>query len=167
MSPNTEFHHLVYNRLPFLSRDTDEAVVVDVVGETLYLLQRWLKKEGQEVEDPAAYNPLERGVVADVAAVQIALRKAMLQSAGESGEAPEGTRFVKRAKAGSAEVEFESPPGHAGGMAVNLRDYVRSLLATANSRANTLGFSIREKGGGVHIVGPPANPPGIVVSNPK
>lgn len=110
---------LVYMRLPMLLEEPEnEAMISALTLEAMYKMEQCLKiriteVEGNEVEDWTRvgiennYTLPQKMIIADLVSMNIIYRIIVLNSI-KTGEAnAEQAQFLKKAKAGSAEVEFE------------------------------------------------------------
>ena len=89
------------------------------------------------VGNEAFYRPIEKSLIADLVAMQWLFRKPVeyIQStAGTSG----GT-FIKKAKAGSAEVEYDKQDAKNIPLSINVKDMMAKFKADATRKALTLG----------------------------
>lgn len=107
-------YNLVRNRLPFLEDTEDnQNLVNDFFQEVAWELEPCFRvsylEDGTVDEDQigveANYNMAQRSVIADLVSVYILLLYAVANTQGTSTVTP-ATTFLKRAKAGSAEVEW-------------------------------------------------------------
>lgn len=125
---------LVKNRLTFATTILD-ATIEEFIVETQYSLQKYLKKQDAEVEDEAAYNALEKMLIADLTALAILQRKIIEFVAGDS----EGNvkTVLTKAKADVVEVNFEQ-----SGQKIDLVKIENNLKTSACEKAKMLGFTL-------------------------
>jgi hypothetical protein len=72
-------------------------------------MQPYLKKLDSEVEDEINYTNTQKLLIAYFTAYNVNNREALINIAGQNGNAPTLSRLIKKAKADVTEAEFESP----------------------------------------------------------
>lgn len=113
-NPDLSIYQMVRNRLPFLEDSpANESIVSSFTLEAMYQLELCFKVrfvEGVEdwsrVGDEANYSVMQRSIIADVVAVYVLSFTAALNANPAAGSQALGT-FLSKAKAGSAEVEYD------------------------------------------------------------
>lgn len=153
---NIPILRLVYNRLTFLVPNEDnDARINDFIGEVSFELEpcfkiRFHELDGVKIEDwervgvEEYYRLDQRSVIADLVAVYVLMMIVAANSQGTPGaEAQPTTTYLKRAKAGSAEVEYGQFSVKDGNMLfLNADSLINTYKASAERRARTLGCII-------------------------
>lgn len=98
---------MVFNRLPFLDSDDvpTQDTVKDFIFEVMHELEPCFQIGADNVGLEQYYTYTQQSIIADVVAVYILMYQAATNAQGTPGSAPT-TRYLKRAKAGSAETEW-------------------------------------------------------------
>ena len=102
---------MVLNRMPFLADNlTNQTLVSNFILEVMIVLEKCFevgKLDPSKIGVEANYSILMQSIVADITCLQILLVSALEATAGNAtaGTEPVNT-FLKKAKAGSVEVEF-------------------------------------------------------------
>lgn len=143
--PLTTIRQLVRNRLTFL-KDSDVPVIDTYILEAFALTQVCLGKE--EPENPEQWNEedyslLERSFIADLVSYFMLIKKSIDQTSGSDTSVSDGNAtiptFLKKAKAGSAEVEFDSAYKNFSGFATDMKATAQLILDNGRTRAAQLG----------------------------
>ncbi len=99
-------HSLVYNRIAFLlSNPSTDGLISNFIVETAYEAQPCFKVTGV-VGVEGSYDKFQQSILADMVAVAM-LKRIVAQNSQSVSTAGATGNFLKRAKAGSAEAEFE------------------------------------------------------------
>lgn len=99
-------HRLVYNRIAFLvSGTSSDELISNFIVETAYEAQPCFNVAGN-VGEEASYNKFQKSILADMVSVGI-LKRIVAQNSQSVSVAGATNNFLKKAKAGSAEAEFE------------------------------------------------------------
>ena len=133
---------MVYTRLPFLTVSNDNDTILEVYKfEVFYELQGVFEKTDDQLEDEAEYKGKERSIVADIIAIQLLGRRAITNMEGTGGAAATGNKILKKAKAGSAETEFEIAKANDGAkVLMNAANLIAKFTADVNRKAASYGF---------------------------
>jgi len=131
---------MVNHRLPFLD------ITIDNVSDTLdmfilevaYQLAKCFNKQSEiDIETVDTYTFPERGMVADIVAILLIIRRSGQDIArvDDANEVYEGN--IKKAKAGDAEVEFTTGKEAGFTFGTNLSGTLENLRAAARDRFRT------------------------------
>lgn len=142
---------MVYTRLPFLieSVNNDEIIsgfIIEVMSELEVCFKKGLNEFEGEDWDENQYNLTQKSIIADLVCVYILMLK-MLSNVGGSG-ATEGSeevapaKFLKSAKAGSVEVEWEQFDLNKASLALSGKSFLESYKKSAARKAASLGCLI-------------------------
>lgn len=147
-------YQMVLNRLPFLSdTDKNKQRISEFTLEVMYEIEPCLKidrnlpKGGESrIGDEAYYSTGQRSLIADIVCVYIL----MLQMLANTGGVAEGSdikaannKFLSKAKAGSAEAEWEQFDLSKGStLAISGNDLLNAYKASAIRKANLMGCLI-------------------------
>lgn len=102
-------------RMPFLDA-TDDMNIDIFTMEVYYTLAVYfgytVPDDVTTIEDPATYNELQKSLIADIVACYLIIRRVISNkegdaAAGSGSSTPTGNRFLKKAKAGSTEAEWD------------------------------------------------------------
>lgn len=113
-NPDLTIYEMVRNRLPFLE-DTvpNQTILSTFTLEAMHQLETCFKvrfvdntEDWLRVGDEANYSVIQKSIIADVVAVYVLGFTAAFNANPPAGSAALGT-FLKKAKAGSAEVEYD------------------------------------------------------------
>jgi len=98
---------MVYNRLQFLSHTNEnEEVIKAFVWEIMNELEPCFKVGDANIGDESKYTMVMQSIIADLVASYILLGVVGVNSQGSSSGSLPSVRYLKRTKAGSAEVEW-------------------------------------------------------------
>ena len=135
-----QIQELVYSKLTFLTNDAPTDNKIDLFAkEIMYMLQNCLKIALADVEDESAYTFLQLSLISDLVCIKM-LNTQAVQDLASSSSGSGGT-FLKKAKAGSAEAEFDAIPKE-GRMYSNIMDLFKEIKAEALSKAAQYGCII-------------------------
>lgn len=126
---------LVKNRLPFLT-DALKPFGEDFKLEVFITLNDCFKKEGPDIGDEDKYEPIEKLMVADLVALLMLNRKMLVDSTGtvDTGDSSGSKTFLKKAKAGDAEAEFEAYAKEGFAFGMNTANLMAELKKSAVDR---------------------------------
>lgn len=97
---------LVYAKLTFLVAGTTVDATIELFAkEVMYLLQNCLKIADADVELEASYNFLQLSLISDIVCIKM-LGTEVIQNMYKASNGT-GGKYLKKAKAGSAEAEFD------------------------------------------------------------
>jgi len=97
---------LVYAKLTFLVASSTLHATIDLFAkEVMYLLQNCLKIEDADVELEASYTFMQLSLISDIVCIKM-LGTEVIQNMYKASNGT-GGKFLKKAKAGSAEAEFD------------------------------------------------------------
>jgi hypothetical protein len=112
-------YEMVRNRLPFLEDSpSNETLIGQFKVEACWELENCFKvrfdpaivppvADNTRVADEVNYTPLQLSIVADLVSVYILLLTIATNAQGLNGTAPPPVTYLKTAKAGSAEVDYD------------------------------------------------------------
>lgn len=154
-----QIQELVYTKLSFLVNDTPTDNKIDLFAkEIMYMLQNCLKIADAGVEDESAYTFMQLSLISDLVCIKLLNTKAVQDMASSSSG--DGGTYLKKAKAGSAEAEFDSIPKE-GRMYSSVSELFKEIKAEALSKASQYGCMIPMITD--QILQPTFSPPFIVV----
>lgn len=107
-SPELSIFKMVLNRLPIIA-DTPEnrTLISNFILEIMVQLNKCLKKEDSQVGIESNYTLIEQSIIADLTSLNILMVAAIESTGGNATSGAEAVNtFLKKAKAGSVEVEF-------------------------------------------------------------
>lgn len=146
---------MVQNRLPFLdgTSTNNETLVSDYTLEMMHEIEPCLKIEegGGTIGVEADYSISQRGLIADLVTCYILLAYSLAQTGGTSSTSSLGTgtavdgdsAFLKKAKAGSVEVEFaQFDLTKNAGLQTNTDSLLTMYKKSAVRRAGQLGCTL-------------------------
>lgn len=149
---------LVQNRCPFLDGNstTNEQIVSDFTLEMMHELEPCLRIEENDppgtIGNEDDYTIAQRSLIADMVTCYILLAKALAETAGSSGTSnigtppnsvPANSSFLKKAKAGSVEVEFaQFDLDKNAGLQTNTKSLLDIYKKSAIRRATNLGCAL-------------------------
>jgi hypothetical protein len=146
---------VIQSKLPTSIFDADPAmdgIVQDVFVEMetcfrkrfYYDADNICQEDWARVGDVQYYNPIERSIIGDFASWRYLLRKLIDEASkvGLSLETASGQRFIKKAKAGSAEAEFEQRDLRNNPMIVKIGELLRMLKEDVRRKARNIGCVI-------------------------
>ena len=149
---NLSVWEMVQNRLPFLdgTSTNNETIVSDFTLELMHELEPCLKIEeaGGTIGDEADYSIAQKSLLADLVSCYILLAYALSQTGGTSASSNIGTgtstdpdaKVLKKAKAGSVEVEFaQFDLTKNAGLQTNTAQQLDRFKKSAMRRARALG----------------------------
>lgn len=151
-------HQMVFNRIPFLTQSQANAdiisnFIVEVCSEIEPCLQvSWYDDDGNRIETPitarigdeSKYNVAQKSLIADLVAIYILQRIAGLNASGntvgDDGTVTEGEKtFLKKAVAGSVEVEYDQFDGKKASMQLAASDLLDQFRKTAFRKGRGMG----------------------------
>jgi len=135
----------VQDRLPFVLTDGTEDDLINRLRDEVFhsLKVPFEKKEltDPEIEDEGNYDSDQLSLTADVTSCYMIFRKTVGNVGGVEGAAPTGSKFLKKAKAGSAEAEFAQAKASDGGfMGMDTSKLLTWLKKEAYRKARAMGF---------------------------
>lgn len=135
----------VQDRLPFIPTDNSEDALIDRLRDEVFhsLKVPFEKKDltDLEIEDEANYSSDQLSLTADITSCYMIFRKTVANVGGIGGVAPAGAKFLKKAKAGSAEAEFAQAKASDGGfLGMDTSKLLTWLKKEAYRKARALGF---------------------------
>ena len=146
---------VIQSKLPTSIYDGDasmDSIIQDVYVEleTCFRKRFYFDENNIEIEDwervgdESKYNPIEKSIVADFSAWRFLIRKLIDETAkiGVSLETSSGQRFVKKAKAGTTEAEFEQRDLRNNPMIVKISELAKQLKSDVMRKARNLGCII-------------------------
>ncbi|MCB9047612.1 MAG: hypothetical protein H6550_15875 [Chitinophagales bacterium] len=135
---------MVFNRLPYL--DDGDAGTVSTVNSFIFEVMHDLEpcfqvgaSDADRVGQETYYTVVMQSIIADVVACYLLMYRSIQNAEGTSGSTPT-TRYLKRAKAGSAETEWGQFSVKDGvGMFANIDTTIAYYKTSAARRARGLG----------------------------
>ena len=151
-NPELSIYKMVRNRLPFiLDNANNQAVISGFTLELMHQLNTLFNLPAEEVGKEQYYSVIMQSILADIIAVYILTAQSSVAmddlGAGEATGGQTGT-FLKRAKAGSAEVEYEQEDVNktvvkaGGGGAAGTLQLIAQYKASAISKAYNEGWRL-------------------------
>lgn len=136
---------MVYHRLPMLAESTgNDSLLSHFILEIMHEINPMAGKEEAEIGIETNYTLAEKSFMADIVAIAVVRVIAAGKSGGTTGtgaETPVQT-FLKAAKAGSVEVEYDQfTLKDTYGFGTNTHDLLTRLKSDADRKARTLGWS--------------------------
>lgn len=147
---NLPIKQMVFNRLPFLE-DTpkNEEIISQFTLEVMYELEPCLRKrmgndnieDWSRVGDEDNYNVMERSVIADVVTMYILMMTFFATMGGNAGAGtPSLSTYLKKAKAGSTEVEYDQFDIKGAAMlALDSKSLLEQVKNDINRKARVIG----------------------------
>ena len=144
---------MVKNRLSYISDDTEQTLGNELTWEAMHNMEVCFRID-KDLEDggtssignEAAYSVPQRSLLADLVAIGMLTRKLLSNASTSSGSDGSTSTFIKKAGAGSAEVEFEQVDGRklAGGSVFSLTpvQLLKSLRQSAIAKGVKLGCEL-------------------------
>lgn len=143
---------MVFNRLTFLnsSDPATETIVSEFIFEIMWDLEACFKikeattpSDDLNVGDEQYYSMVQKMIIADLTAVYILMQVGAAISGGSSTISAGGT-YLKKAKAGSVEVEWDQSGSSSsvGGLEINSSGLIDKYTKSAVRRAQGLGCII-------------------------
>jgi len=140
---------MVYNRLPFLARtDNNNTLISTYTYEVMLELEVCFQvdadlAEGEQsnVGNEAVYSMPQKVIIADVVAVEIIIMKIAGNMGGTATGDEDGTnqsKYLKKAKAGSVETEWDQFDVKKGGALTSSSDALLKMYQQSASRKSSL-----------------------------
>lgn len=142
---------MVYTRLPFLEKTTkNDTTVKALIVEVMFELEGCFKTglfETTETEwGEDHYNILQRSIIADIVCCYVLIMQMLSNiggvAASEGSEAIVASKFLKSAKAGSVEVEWEQFDLNKATLAMSGQSLLDRFKKSAITKAAGLGCII-------------------------
>lgn len=141
-------YKMVLNRLPYLTDNpTNESLISAFTLEAMHELEPCYRvrftEDGTEdwtrVGDEALYTVMQRSIIADLVAIYIIMTTMVATTGGSSGT-PNLTTYIKKAKAGSVEVEYDQFKVKDGAMlSIDGKSLLEKLKADIMRKSRTQG----------------------------
>jgi len=148
VNDSLSIYTMVLNRLPILNNDdVNKLLVTQFTTEVMHELNLCIQKEDTEIGIEANYSVIQQSIIADIVCCYL-LISTFVQNANGGVEAPDGTTvggnsFLKKAKAGSVEVEFDQISVKDSAALVNSGPaLLESFKRSAIKKAATIGCII-------------------------
>jgi hypothetical protein len=154
MANSLDIPQMVFTRVPFLNPDDplDRNRVESSIIEWAWNLNHYLKKPEEQVGFWQYYTYPERSLMAYVVAITELQTKALRNMTGTAGQSVDTGRQVRRAEAGEAKVEFETPKlADRTMLAATTAQMIAGYCANANTVAGKYGFYIDCSSGGIMV----------------
>lgn len=138
----------VYARISFLTvTDPNTAIIGGYIAEVMQELESCFKigiEDSELVGDDANYNGAQKSLIMDMVAVYMLQRIAAENASAAENETTEGAgTFIKKAKAGTVEVEYEqldSKKGSAGStLVLKAGELITMYRQHADRKAGAMG----------------------------
>jgi len=127
--------------LPYLTVTDDDAIEL-WKQVTFVLLQPCTLKVTPDLENEATYSLIQKALVADLVALQMLISKSIATTTGSSSESvynTAGATFLKKAKAGTAEAEFDLLSKNNYNLSQDAKDIYMGIVDLAKMKALALG----------------------------
>lgn len=134
--------------LPFLTAG-DNADITAFIEQAMLTMQCKFKFSDTDVLNEAMYNAKQKLIIAYLASCYLLIQKANKNVAGSGGNAPTGQKILKRAKAGTAEAEWETDKNKLAAFITDLEKALGALVAKINNLACPYCFVMVYRNGGV------------------
>lgn len=136
---------MVLNRLPIIEdSESNQDLISSFILEVMHVMETCFNQGSEKIGIESNYSILQQSVIADLTCLQILMIAAIETTGGNATDGSEAlTTFLKKAKAGSVEVEFGPIDlKNNATLAMSAETYFKFFKRNAINKASQLGCLI-------------------------
>lgn len=133
----------VYNRLPYLVNPDEDTLIDNFTAELLLMFQNPLDIDDADALDIENYPKCVKALMPDLVAMYMVMRQSVIGTEGDGTATGGLARYLKRAKAGEAETEWDlAKPEEAARFVTSAQDLIDRFRKQAQMKATNCNIEL-------------------------